>query len=231
MIGCLRLVCKQQEQKKAAIPPTIVMASLNSYEKRVAVLALSARGKTKVEIHRDTGIARTTIDRTLNRGTAKVPKRKRQRPVRTDEAVAAVQEAVDAKQGKVTLHGLAQEFNMPEHTMRTLVHNDLGLNSYKRTLRQALKEADKPKRLAAAKKCLNLLKKKSARFVIVHLDETPFPLGEYMSSDTGYYIAKARGAAPDSTVHYGKERHFANLQVIAAVGLDGQKCPLVFLKD
>ncbi|QQP53105.1 Uncharacterized protein FKW44_005459, partial [Caligus rogercresseyi] len=36
--------------------------------------------------------------------------------------------------------------------------------------------------------------------------------------DTGFYIAEACGDADDTTVHYGKERHFANLQVIAVVG-------------
>ncbi|QQP34555.1 Uncharacterized protein FKW44_022472 [Caligus rogercresseyi] len=49
--------------------------------------------------------------------------------------------------------------------------------------------------------------------------------------DTGFYIAEACGDADDTTVHYGKERHFANLQVIAVVGSDGQKCDLIFLED
>jgi hypothetical protein len=43
-------------------------------------------------------------------------------------------------------------------------------------------------------------------------------------SGTGFYLAKASGDVEDTTFHCGKERHFANLQVITIVGSDGQKC-------
>ncbi len=86
------------------------------------------------------------------------------------------------------------------------------------------------RRVAAAKKCLNLLKKKPCGVVLLDLDETPFSLVEMVTSETGYYLATACGNAPDSTVHFGKERHFANLQVIAVVGADSKKCPLIFLE-
>ncbi len=49
-----------------------------------------------------------------------------------------------------------------------------------------------------------------------------------VTSETGHHLTEACGAAPDLTVLNNKERHFSQLQVIAAVGSDGQKCNLVF---
>ncbi len=74
--------------------------------------------------------------------------------------------------------------------------------------------------------------KKSAGRVILFSDKTPFSLVEMTSSDTGYYLAEAAGAAADDdVVHIFKERHYANLQVLAIVASDGGKCPLIFLED
>ncbi|QQP35431.1 Uncharacterized protein FKW44_023659, partial [Caligus rogercresseyi] len=197
----------------------------------VAILALSAQGQNPSEISKNLRVSRQTVYRTLERGTATAPKRMRTKPGRPTETVEAVKIAINEKNAKATVRGLAREFNMPRTTMRRLVKDDLGLKSFKRTPRHALKSTDKEKRVAGAKKCLNQLKKKPKEVVILHLDETPFSLGEMVTMDTGFYIAEACGDADDTTVHYGKERHFANLQVIAVVGSDGQKCDLIFLED
>lgn len=199
-------------------------------ENRVAILALWAHGKTKSEISCDWGVSHETVARTVKRGTADAPKRVCAKPARPLETVEAVQKAIKEKEGKATIKGLACKFNMDRTTMWRLVHEDLGLNTYKRTPRQALKPIDCKKRVAGAKKCLNLLKKKPPGIVILHLDETPFSLGEMVTTETGFHLAKACGDATDSTVHYGKERHFANLKVMAVFGSDGQKCDLVFLE-
>ncbi len=197
-------------------------------ERRVAILALSARGKTPTEISRHLGVTRQTVYATLKRGTANTPKRMKKRLARPKETIRAVNKVIKKKKGKVTVKGLAREFDMPRTTMRRLVEEDLGLKSYRRTPRQALKPVDCERRLQAAQKCLNRLKKKPPNVVLLHLDETPFSLGEMVSNETGFYLAKASGDSPSA--HYGKERHFANLQVIAVVGADGQKCDLIFLK-
>jgi hypothetical protein len=52
-----------------------------------------------------------------------------------------------------------------------------------------------------------------------------------VSSETSFYLAKASKATEDHIAHVGKERHFSNLQVLAVVGADGQKCELIFLKS
>lgn len=137
---------------------------------------------------------------------------------------------MEKKDGKAIIRGLASELDMDRRTMERLVKDDLGLKSFKRTLRQTLKPIDREKWVICTKKCLNVLKKKPAEVVILHLDETPFSLGEMVTSETGYYLAGACGDADDSTIHYGKERHFANLQVIAVVSSDNQKCDLIFLE-
>ena len=60
------------------------------------------------------------------------------------------QKAVDERRGKATIRGSAREFDVPEATMRRLINEDLGLKSYKRTPRQALKPSDTTRRLARA---------------------------------------------------------------------------------
>ncbi len=69
------------------------------------------------------------------------------------------QRAIDNKEGKATIKDLAREFDIPQITMARTVKEDLGLNSYKRTPRQALKPIDLGKRLDRAELLLNKLKK------------------------------------------------------------------------
>ncbi len=198
-------------------------------QQRAAILALSARGKMPTQIAADLGCSRQTVYRTVQRGTPKAPPRIKAKPARPPEVIEAVREAVASKKQKATIRGLAREFDMDRSTMRRLIHDNLGLKSYKRTPRQALKPADKKQRVARAKVLLSKLKHKPPGVVILHEDETPFSLGEIVSGETGYYLAEAVGEAPDESVHYGKERHYATIQILSVVASDGQKCPLVFL--
>ena len=199
--------------------------------RRIAILELHARGKTPIEISRDLGCDRSTVYRVVARGTAKAAKRFREKPKRFDEKIEAVRKAIEDRGGKATIRGLAREFGTAGRTMDRLVKEDLGLKSFKRTPRQALKPIDRGKRMARAKVLISKLKHKPSNVVILFSDETPFSLGEIVASDTGFYLAEARGARDDDIVHTSKERHFANLQVLAVVGSDGQKCDLIFLKD
>ncbi len=197
---------------------------------QVAILMLSARGKMPTEIRHILGMSHETVYRTVARGTAEAPKKVYATPARDPETVEAISNTIKEKDIKKMVKALAWEFEKPRTTMRRLVNDNLGLKSFKRTPRQALKPVECKKRVAAAKKCLNLLKKNPCGVVLLDLNETPFSLGEMVTPGLGYYLAMACSNAPDSTVHFGKEHHFANLQVIAMVGADSKKCPLVFLE-
>jgi len=200
-------------------------------QRRAAILELSAHGKTPTEIARDLGCDRSTVYRVVARGTSKASHRSREKPERLEDKVEAVRKAVEEKRGKVTIRGLAREFSTSRRTMDRLVKEDLGLKSYKRTPRQALKPSDCEKRMARSKILINKLKHKPRDVVILFSDETPFSLGEMVASDTGFYLAEARATREDDVVHISKERHYANLQVLAVIGSDGQKCDLVFLES
>jgi len=141
-------------------------------ENRGAILALAKHGKTPTEISCDLAVSRESVHRTLKRGTTETPRRVKKRPARPLETIEAVKNTIDDIEGKTSLKGLAREFDMQRTTMRRLAKEDLGMNCYKRTPRQALKPIDHEKRLAGAKRCLNLLKKKPAGFAILQ----PFPL-------------------------------------------------------
>ncbi len=102
------------------------------------------------------------------------------------------------------------------------LNNDICLQSYKRTQRQALKPLDCKKRMSRSKGMLNKIKKKPREVVIVLSDETPLQLGEIVASDTGFCLAEVSGAADVDVKHIGKERHYARMQILAVVGSDGR---------
>lgn len=89
--------------------------------KRVAILELDARGKNVTEIAAELAYSRNTVASAIKRGTADVAKNIRDKPVRTDELVEAVQATISEKNGKTTVYGLAREFAIPERTMGRLV--------------------------------------------------------------------------------------------------------------
>ncbi len=111
----------------------------------MAILALSAHGKTPTEISSDLGMSHETVYRTVKRGTAKTPKRVRTRLTRPLEVMEAIKYKINEKNAKATIKGLAREMDMSKMTMRRLVRDDLGLKSYKRMPRQALKPIDHKK--------------------------------------------------------------------------------------
>jgi transposase len=179
--------------------------------RRIAILQLHAHGKTPTEISRDLGCDRSTVYRVVAHGTPKAAKRSREKPRRSEEKIEAVRKAIKDKGCKVTIRGLAREFDTSGRTMDRLVKEDLGLKSFKRTPRQAPKPIDREKRLARAKILISKLKHKLSDVIILFSDETPFSLGEMVSSDTGFYLAEAKGARGDDVVHTSKEWHFSNL--------------------
>ncbi len=118
------------------------------------------------------GRSRNTVASTIRRGTADVPKRIKNKPVRTNELIEAIEATINEKKGKTTVSGLAHEFDIERRTMGRLVKNALGLNMYKRTPRQALTDSDCNKRMNRSKILLN-----KPETVVIFSDETPFSLG------------------------------------------------------
>uniref|UniRef100_A0A0K2V4S1 Uncharacterized protein n=1 Tax=Lepeophtheirus salmonis TaxID=72036 RepID=A0A0K2V4S1_LEPSM len=61
---------------------------------RVAILELSARGKTPTEIAKVLNCIRTTVYSVVAKGTPEASTRSKSRPRRSDEMVAAVKKSV-----------------------------------------------------------------------------------------------------------------------------------------
>ncbi len=150
------------------------------------------------------------------------------KPKRSDELINAVQDVIGECNGKAMVEGLTQEFDVSRRTMGHLINEDLGLQSFKRTSRQGLKPVDMEKRLDRSKKLINKLKHKPRDVILIF---SLFSLGEMVSNESAFYLAEASGVAEDSTKHIAREHHLSNLQVLAVVSLDSQKCPLVFLES
>ena len=112
---------------------------------QVAILMLSARGKMPTEIRHILGMSHETVYRTVARGTAEAPKKVYATPARDPETVEAISNAIKEKDSKKTVKALAREFGKPRTTMQQLVNDNLGLKSFKRMPRQALKPVDRKK--------------------------------------------------------------------------------------
>ena len=78
------------------------------------------------------------------------PKREKIKTVRTPENIVAVGESV-REQPSTSIHGLSQQLNISETSLRRILHKDLGMTPYKVQLVQELKPIDHPKRFCFAK--------------------------------------------------------------------------------
>ncbi len=204
---------------------------MNRADTCTAIVTLRTHGKTPTAIAEDLGCSRQTVYQTVKWGTAKAQPKQKPKSKRTDKLINAVQDVIGERNGKATVKGLTWEFDVSRRTMGRLINNDLGLQSFKRTSRQGLKPMEMEKRMDRSKKLLNKLKHKPCDVILIFSDETPFSLGKMVSNESGFYLAEASGVVEDSTKHIAQERHFSNLQVLAVVGSDRQKCPLVFLES
>lgn len=180
------------------------------FKTRTAILVLHACGKTLTEIANNLGYSRGQVYRTIQRGSAEPYQKKVPKTAWTPELIAAVSDTLDENNGLTTINSLVRNFGQDRRTMKRLVNDDLGLYSFKRTPRQALKPTDREKRLSRPKKLLSKVKHKPKNVVII-FDETPFQLGKIVANDTGFYLAEGCGAAHDDVKRISKERHYANI--------------------
>ncbi len=76
-----------------------------------------------------------------------------------------------------------------------------------------------------------MLKKKAQDPVIICFDDALTFLfrSQVVTPDTTF--RRLWGLHKMSSIHISKERHFANLPILAVIALDGQKCNLTFLHE
>lgn len=77
---------------------------------------------------------------------------------------------------------------------------------------------------------LRKIKHKPAAVVILFSEEIPYSPREIIASDTGFYLAEARGQADDDAVYVKQWCHYATLQIPTVVASDGGKYRLRFLE-
>ncbi len=106
----------------------VIIIVKNRKANHQAILLLYDCRKTLLEIYRDLGVSWETVCRTSARGRATACTPVRSTPARPPEVLEAVQDAMDKKEGKVTIKGLACEHTVSETIMRRLMQDDLGLS-------------------------------------------------------------------------------------------------------
>ncbi len=194
------------------------------------ILHLLRRGHNVSEIQRQTGAARTTIRRVRDRQDVVRRTRSPVRTARTPELVAQVEESLNANP-RQSLRQLARDHGVADHTMRQLVKEDLGMQSYVRPRRHLISPGTKIRRKERSAKIINLLKHDCARLELLHSDEKWFSLVPYSNrrNDKIVWRKGEQDDAPDELRHHGVRQREAGAMFLGIVSSSGKKGPPIWV--
>ncbi len=140
------------------------------------ILDLLHWGQKPAEIKRLMGASYSTICRVQQCQTEERRPRDCPTPVRTPQVVRQVHQRV-AKDPRMTVSGLAQEFNTTWCSMQRLLAEDLGMKSYQRLRVHKIMPGTKEHCLEHTRGLLNQLKHGDAGKSIIFTDKKIFHLG------------------------------------------------------
>jgi hypothetical protein len=130
-----------------------------------------------------------------------------------------------AKDPTTSMRKIAAELKVDPKTIRTAVHDDLGLKSYTRTPRHLLTESMKARRLERCKKVLRYIKNHGST-VKIFSDEKIFTVDAVLNRRNDRYLAKSTVDVKGTF----RTKHPAQVMVFGVVASDGKKMPTFFYK-
>ena len=195
-------------------------------DKRVGIRALLNSGLSVSEVARQMGASRNTVAHVRDFGVER-KEQERERPARTPELVAQVEEMVDANPN-TSVRALARETGMAEATMRQLVKEDLRMRSYVKQERSLLSEDTRRRREDRAKSLVNRLKGPDAGLVILFSDEKFFTLAQYHNRRNSKVVLR-QGEQSELRVQ-GVAQRPAGIMFLGIVASDGKVGPPIFVE-
>ncbi len=195
------------------------------------ILDLLHWGQKPVEIKRLMGASYSTICWVRQCQTEERRPRDCPAPVRTAQVVCQVCQRV-AKNPRMTVSGLAQEFNVTRHSMQCLLAEDLGMKSYQRVRVHKITPGAKERRLECTRGLLNWLKDGDASKSIIFTNEKYFTLAQYSNRQNDKIILQkgAQDSAPDELRHIGQVQCAAGIMFLGTVSSCGKVTPLIWVE-
>jgi hypothetical protein len=120
-------------------------------------------------------------------------------------------------------------YGLAPSTMSTLIKDDIGARSRKRSKRQWLSDADKKLRVERGTQIINILKSKPESTVILFSDESLFHVDESASSSSRYISSQLPQDVADSVRFIKHAKYPGGVMVLGVVATDGQVAPPIFI--
>lgn len=167
---------------------------------RRMIVRLLARGEAPADIAANLGVGKSTVYRIRvklkDADEEAVIRRKpheRSRPIRTAELVSDARQSVE-NDANTSISCLARDAGVSRRTMQRLVHEDLGMKSYRMEQRQLLSDGARDRRKSRAQAILNRLKGPDAGKTIVFSDEKWWTIEKFYNRQNDRYLASAGDA-------------------------------------
>ena len=199
--------------------------------KRTAILELNTQGKTVKEIIKALSVTKWTVYRTIQRfnetgETSDRPRSGRPRSVRTPLLKKSVREKIRYNP-KRSVQKMAKECNISTRTMGRLVHDDLGLKSYKFRKAQLLSDVNKKRRVEKCKKLRERFKD-GRHLDILFTDEKLFSVEcSFNRQNDRVLCSTSKGISPVARVVKRTQKP-ASVMVWSGITATG-RTPLVFI--
>ena len=199
--------------------------------RRAAIIRLFESGKTRPEIEHLLREGKMFISRTLKRyaetgGIADKQRPGRQRTVRTAAMRKNVIRRIKRNPAR-SMRKLAKQMNTSRESLRRLVHNDLGMKSYKLHKHQLLTAQTKQKRLERSKAML-LRFTGGLHHQIVFSDEKLFTVEQSLNQQNHRILATSKDSLPQEQFHVYRTQKPMSVMVWAGV-TSTSRTPLVFV--
>ncbi len=203
---------------------------MDEEHRRAMILHLLRRGVSATDIKRNTGATYSTIRRVKQRQTSERKEREGKRTARTPELVQKIAESLE-RNPRQTMRAIARDSGVSEGTVRTLVRQDLGMQSYARHRRHLISPGAQDRRLDRSKKILNWLKHDGAGLEILHSDEKFFSLAPYSNRRNDKFVWRKgeQDSAPDELRHEGVRQREPGAMFLGIVSSSGKKGPPIWV--
>ena len=209
-------------------------------QRRMIVRAL-ARGDAPTAIASSLGVGKSTVYRMRDRmkddseedSHEDIIRRKpheRHRPLRTPELVESVRQTVADNPG-TTISSLARDSEISRRTMQRLVHEDLGMKSYRMDQRQFLSNTARGRRKSRSAAILNRLKGPDAGKTIVFSDEKWWTIEKMHNRQNDRHLSQAadRASTPEEYRIVPKTQRAKGVMFLGLVASNGLVSPPVWV--
>ena len=211
-------------------------------QRRMIVRAL-ARGEAPTAIASSLGVGKSTAyrmrekmknhrDEGDNEDIVRRKPHERHRPVRTPELVESVRQTV-AEDPSTGISSLARDSEISRRTMQRVVHEDLGMKSYRMDQRQFLSNTARERRKNRSAAILNRLKGSDAGKIIVFSDEKWWTVEKVHNRQNDRYLSPAGDAAttPEEYCIVAKKQRALGVMFLGLVASNGLVSPPVWVPE